>query len=228
MSSFISIKDYTIPAGEWLYLGVRAKFFMLMESTKDVDFKVLKSNTEIGYGESVIQGASHGPSAEPFDGIWVKTTDGSSQTVKICLADGLAELRSIVGAVSLTGGTVDAVTAITNPPTPRTLVDQWGGLITNAVSTIITPAANTGGVRVDNVSMLQWLTTGQVNVVAKSSAPSGFNDTTSHVMWFAKLDAGLYSAEKANLPVIVPAGLGIYAIADVVDLCRISTSYEGL
>jgi len=99
--SDLSVKDYPVSAGETVRIRIPATYFQLMSSTGPVDIDFLKAETRVGRAEGVSQGFSFGPLEEPFHGVDIYSP--TAQTLKVCLARGLADLKAVVGSVSITG-----------------------------------------------------------------------------------------------------------------------------
>ena len=110
---------------------------------------------------------------------------------------------------------------------PRTLTTAYHALCTNSFTTIFTPAANTNGARIDTISF-RGLTSGSFALLSKSSTPSSISDTSARVIAFGKQAAtgspGFQTPASNNI--IVPAGEGLYHIADAASLGYLGLNYE--
>jgi hypothetical protein len=115
MSRFsISVKDYAIGAGETLRIHVPGTFFQLMEASAAVDVSIMRAHSIFGDAEAVPLGFSVGPlnDAEAFDGVEIYSA--TAQTVKVCIARGAVDLRSITqvtGTVQVVNGELSRVMA---------------------------------------------------------------------------------------------------------------------
>lgn len=112
MSFSISVKDYAIGAGETLRLNVPGTFFQLMEATAAVSVSIQRAHSIFGDAENVPLGFSVGPlnDSEAFDGVEIYSD--TAQTVKVCIARGAVDLRSITqvtGTVSVINGELERV-----------------------------------------------------------------------------------------------------------------------
>lgn len=100
MSELLSIKEYDLAAGVPLTISKPGTFFQIMESTYNVDVELLRQHTVIGKGDAVPDGFSYGPASEEGRFHGVRITSASAQSVKICIAREMADLKRIVGDVN--------------------------------------------------------------------------------------------------------------------------------
>lgn len=210
------VKNYTIPAGSNKPIMFPSRFFFLLESESAVDITFVKNHSAVGEVDEVLQGFSHGPTSDLFDGVKISSTDGSAQTVKVCMGTDPTDYRRIVGSVVLTGGSIATVGSITDPVavsgiTPLSLDGySYFGVTsaTTAVGTLVTPAANVNGVEIASISLLQ--TGGSVRLSKKTTAVAGWFDGEVLAMWEHTSANGRHGQSDIVLPHIVPAGYGLY------------------
>lgn len=112
MSFSISVKDYNIGAGDTLRLQIPGTFFQLMAAEADVDVRLTRAHSVFGDAVAVPLGFSIGPlnDSEAFDGVEIYSA--SAQAVKVCIARGAVDLRSITqvsGTVSVVNGELSKV-----------------------------------------------------------------------------------------------------------------------
>src|SRR5687768_3902917 len=99
-----------------------------------------------------------------------------------------------------------------NPPAPRTGYHVSSETATT-LTTIVAPAANTKGIRIDKASVLFISATdGRSRIMAKTSAPADANDATALTIATCKGQASNVSASHAPLvgSITLPAGFGLY------------------
>lgn len=127
-------------------------------------------------------------------------------------------------------GTVASVTNVgtVGEVTPRELgpTAYFRHSTTAALATLVTPAANVAGVRVDAA----WcLSAGPVvRVMAKASAPATWDDATAHTLALARNPEGP-GGGMSHFPIILPAGVGLYEQpAAATAATQVGVSYEVL
>lgn len=115
-------------------------------------------------------------------------------------------------------GRVDAVTMIDEIQTRtigNALISIIGTLGTT-LQTIVTPAANTNGIHVDQL-LLRTSAGNGANVMTKASAPTSWNDAASESLLYVNANVTYGNNSGRNdqiMPYIIPAGLGLYAQAN--------------
>lgn len=123
-----------------------------------------------------------------------------------------AVIATLDGAVAISGFDTDPqIAGITDPLTPQTYAASYYRFsASNALNTVVTPAANLNGIRIDAAWMANSSNYGQA-ILAKSSAPSSYADTTADpllVKFSGSATEGLVILPAC--PLIIPAGLGLY------------------
>lgn len=171
----------------------------------------------------------------PFTGLWI-SHDGAADTAFTLYIGGAAADASsakVSGNLQPVGGSQNAanppiIQSITDPLTPRTLVTHFTSAGVTTLETIVTPAANTNGIRVDNIQIANS-NSGKLRVMSKTSAPGSQSDTAARTLLFLGIDTatGLAYMTSAPLPIIVPAGEGLYSWANVTGFPP-SVEYEVL
>lgn len=216
----MSIKSfqYTFTAAETkTYRG--GDFFAIEELTDEVDVELF-DNTGNSLGKVENVGA----------GFWIKlpkdnngdalisridVTSASAQTVNVIA--GFGEFGTNKTSTAITGGILD----------PETLVTSSRATITNGNTIVVTPAANTNGVRIDGFTV-QHLQTGYTILMSKTSAPSSALDLSARQLAVAQWSTGYSNHNSVKLPIIVPAGEGIYLRASVANQSTTGLEYEVL
>lgn len=85
----------------------------------------------------------------------------------------------------------------------------WRQSASAALNTIVTPAANVAGVRIDALTLYAGGV--YVRLMAKASAPSAWNDGAARTIALASASgSALVTSAHVALPLLVPAGLGVY------------------
>ena len=98
----------------------------------------------------------------------------------------------------------------------------------NTLQTIVAPAANVAGVIVTRCG------TGGVNdncrIMAKASAPTGLDDGAANTLCYNPNDAatGRMGPVNVSTPIVVPPGLGVYAITGIASQSFCYVEYEVL
>lgn len=96
----------------------------------------------------------------------------------------------------------------------------------SALNTIVAPASNVAGVRVDAATIYGATGNGLVRIMAKSSAPTSVNDTGAHTLLMTYAELQIVDRE---VPIILPAGVGLYEQAEAAaGNSFVSVSYEVL
>ena len=93
-----------------------------------------------------------------------------------------------------------------------------------ALQTLITPAANTGGIKIYGVTT-QAGTGISVRMMYKASAPASFDDTAAGTIQWS--DQSVVHTTLA-LPIVVPAGQGVYFQSSGAINSRYGLEYEAL
>lgn len=96
----LQIRDYDVTAGVPFQLAIPATFFQLMDAAGTVDIEVIREHSVIGNAAGVSEGFSFGGADEELFHA-VNITSATTQTLKICLSRGSADLRQIVGNVTI-------------------------------------------------------------------------------------------------------------------------------
>ena len=213
------IKDYSIPAGAKLPIFIPGKFFFLMGADSACNVNFIRKNTRYGYADGVGYGFAANFDSKPFEGIEIESADASAQTVKIGISDDPIFYQRMVGEVQITG-TLPAFAAdpqiagITNPLTPHEIAtthyERLSGS-TDALETIVTPAANTNGV-VIYAARIKTAIGYHMRLMVKQSAPTAWDDTDaiSNMHNSSSSTIGRLESLKCAFPVKIPAGYGVY------------------
>ena len=104
-------------------------------------------------------------------------------------------------------GTVSLISAITPRSIGTTAYNRWS--TSAALNTVLAPASNLAGVVVVSVGLP--VGADGIRFMAKTSAPSSFSDTTALEIATRKNST---SAFQLALPLLIPAGYGLYEQAD--------------
>jgi len=167
---------------------------------------------------------------EPFDYLLIEHNDAADQNIEFYIGrdDEKITEQKFSGSAQVTGGSDNTasppkILEVVNPPTPQTLVTPWAIYLGTALQTIVTPGANTAGIRIDNISMGSWGAAGVARVMRKSSAPSAYTDGYG-------LSVGYTNSyvDKVKMPIIIPAGQGLYAQGNIANIAYVSIDYEVL
>lgn len=144
----------------------------------------------------------------------------------------------ISGNVTLIGGPVDEiknpvnVQSIADPLTPQALFSSYYVVLAaSTLVTILSPAANINGVRIDYAYLLMSSSLGNsCRLTCKSSAPIIYDDQNAATILIGTLNStsGHVANGERQVPFLVPAGMGIYVQASDVPIVRVSLSYEVL
>lgn len=155
----------------------------------------------------------------------VEIYSATAQTIVVGITQGDGGSRST--ATNLVGGTVDTVT---NPLQPQTLSSSDVRALGSTLVTLVTPAANTAGVRIDSINFTRHTNDGSARLMSKTSAPSSYSDNAARtLLWtFQNATVALYTWDSITLPVIVPAGEGLYLQGSAANVSWSSVNYEVL
>lgn len=172
-----------------------------------------------------------------FDGLFV-SHDGASDTLITLYVGGRESIgfaAQVSGNIQIVGGSqntanppiIDTVNSIINPLTPRTLVTQWGAPSGTTLQTLVTPAANTNGIRVDADGVVVTGSTGQCRFMAKTSAPASIGDMSARTINWYHITTSARTGGSPQYPFIIPAGEGLYFQADATSI-QATIDYEVL
>lgn len=128
-------------------------------------------------------------------------------------------------------GSVGQLGSITNPLTPnsQSVSHDLIGSIGTTLQTIVAPAANTNGVRIDFAAVeFQNSNSGNGRFMHKSSAPSGITDSGAVTILGACMDTGERGRNLRDGPFLVPAGEGIYFQQSITETAFHSLVHEVL
>lgn len=197
------------------------KYFTIEESTADVDVAFLdNSGQQIGVAENVASGFW---CEVPAFGS-VQITSASAQTISVIIGGGSdsAPIRFGVNktTTSINGGIMS----------PRELVTGYFYQAAVAtLQTVVTPAANTAGVRIDSAVMHS--ASGFGRIMAKTSAPSSVTDTAARtIAQYTSMGASNVQAESRYTgdSILLPAGEGLYHQVNGAYQNYVSINYEVL
>lgn len=229
--------NITFTAGQRIPLNLVGDYLHLLETTAGIDIDFLRNGAVIGTASNMEYGFFSKP-AGGFDGL--AFTSATIQTIKIAVGIGEGGYNRTTGAVSITG-TVPVSGAFWQSVQPVSLqgvqpvslpasakVGNAGtefsasyksvtNLLANTPVTILAPGSNVNGVLLAAGFMISGNSSaGLQNFVAKTSSPTSVIDGHPLLAPVFAFGATSFVAVLQN-PIIVPAGLGIYAIAAVAD-----------
>lgn len=190
-------------------------FFTIEQVTDEVELTIKDPHGNV-VGEIENIGAGFWINLEDKNIGSIDVISATAQTINIIIGSGEFGVNKTTTVIG--GGTLD----------PETLVTQSDSLTTTTVDTIITPATNINGVKIHNINMKVNNNAGVTTVLSKTSAPVTYYDASARSLFYCYFNSTVYMAiiDKANFPIIVPAGEGIYTFATVVDNARVSIDYE--
>jgi len=234
----------TIGAGS--YIGI-------LSADEAVTVKLYKNNTEISEDLTMYKGTAFSlADIQRLNGQFafdaVRITSAVVQEVEYVIASGeyvdqrlnvlnAVEAQIVGGAlnnadpphVELVGGVANAATPAIVTPEYRDLKAHYGGLIGTGLVTVVAPAANVSGIKLQHVDMT-YNAVSATRLMGKTSAPVGWNDgaaralaslvlAAGHAVRFSVCDSGEF---------LVPAGEGVYVQSSVGNGATVSISYEVL
>jgi len=210
----MSIKSYqyTFGAGDTRqYIG--GGFFTIEQVTDEITLNIKDPRgNSIGIVENI--GA----------GFWINLDDkeigsidiysATTQTINVII--GAGEFGVNKTSSTITGGKLD----------PNTLSSSyWNSNILSSVITILSPASNVNGVIVLS-SWLSFVGFGQARIMAKTSAPTGVNDTSANTLCHLSAASTLLENASNTEPTFLPAGYGIYANKNTTNAGEFVVEYE--
>lgn len=213
-----SYQDTFSIAGSKQYRGGR--FFLLESVTNEVDIEFFSPQ---GSPIGKVLGMTSGFNIDMLDVEtgqfgFCEVTSSVAQTIKVVIGNQKASVFKTSSEIS--GGQL----------TPRTLVTHYGGVVTNTVVTVITPAANVNGVRIDGINVIKYDIHSQFSVLSKTSAPTTWDDVSARKLFNALFttSSNIGSVDKLDFPFIIPAGEGLYTMASAAVAGSVSINYEVL
>jgi len=134
--------------------------------------------------------------------------------VELIVGFGAFRAGQLVGSIDSINTIVNPVTVnahdvnnIVNPLKPNTLVSKYyDNTASLALQTIVAPAANINGIRIDLASITIY--NGDTALLAKASAPLSSTDAFAYHILYAV--SGTWITTNLPNPIIIPAGLGLY------------------
>lgn len=172
-------------------------YFTIASASDEVDIEIFESR---GNSIGVLQNVGAGFWLKDKDVDYIKVTSASAQTVNII--SGSSDVGVNKTTTSINGGTLD----------PQTLDTSYLGTFTASLDTIVTPAANVAGIRIDGVNFTYIAgTNGFGRIMFKTSAPSGMNDGSGLLYVSNYYTQTRFDVDKIECPIIIPAGNGLYA-----------------
>ena len=187
-------------------------YFTIAASSNEVDIELFSQR---GNSKGVIENVAAGFWFEDEDITHVQVTSASAQTIEVISGAGKVGINKTT--TSINGGTLD----------PSTLSTHYGYHVGTALQTIVTPAANVNGVRVDSITKSYLQSYGTLSVMTKTSAPADYKDITARHLfsWYSNaVDGNL--VDKADFPLIIPAGEGLYTVSDIINNGTVLIEYE--
>lgn len=177
------------------------KYFTIEEASADVDitFKGQQGNIA-GVAQNV--GAGFWCDVEQFGLVEIESSSAQTISVIVGSAGSGEPVRFGVNktSTSITGGTL----------TPRTLSsDQVSAICGIAISTLILPATNTNGIRIDGITWARGAANGFCTCQADTALPTSFTADVN-ALYLSTYDGDDHSVTNIPAPYIVPSGMGIY------------------
>lgn len=241
MSFSISVKDYAISAGQTLRIQIPGTFFQLMEASAEVDVLIMRAHSIFGDAEAVPLGFSVGPlnDADAFDGVEIYSA--TAQTVKVCIARGAVDLRSITqvtGTVSVVNGELQDVlsgmafvgacgnAAVAGQYSHSELFNPAGSGVNVVVSKVIpfVAAASPVQLRTHNAALTTLTGYGVNKLVGGAASVAQLRDATSAALIGAyAANAGIPTASDSKEiplpePFVLPPGFGLMAVSNLVNI----------
>jgi len=231
------IRDHSIPAGQRVPLMVPGRFLTIISATESLNVYFVRANTRYGKISGLDAPFSVGPVVPAFEGVEIETASGLADTVKLGITDDPVQYLRTAGAVTVTSGSI----AISNTPTIQAITDPvevrstlgatpyFRESSSSALNTILAPASNTNGVLITAVWAWAWGTS--LRIMAKASAPTAWNDPAAIPLVTVSAASSTAPAESGGsiaVPIIVPAGLGLYEQAAGIYWGAVSMAYEVL
>jgi hypothetical protein len=201
----------TFAAGETKQFGIPGERFELINSVGPVSVSLQDAN-----GIELTNGLSQNIAAGSYmqEGKFsrIAITSATAQTLTFVIANGDSGTRSIAGTVQVAGTVKTQDTGL-----PYTNSYSGVGPVCTVAGTpvqIVAPAANVNGITVHFSlnSHVDAPTNGLAALIAKSSAPVSVTD--GDVLNYAGSGSG---STVIQLPIFVPAGKGLYWIANVAE-----------
>jgi len=176
--------------------------------------------------------------AEQFDSLEMRDVSGAPNSVDYVIGNG--EFLNAEISAEITGGKIQPIGGadnLTNQPwskiseiTPRMLNLAGAFYLSdalNSLNTIVAPAANINGVVVLGVGCNQD-NTGTARFMYGQSAPTSWNDASAGTILLNRRDVASQSNIAVELPIIIPAGHGIYFNQSTLNSTQRFMEYEFL
>lgn len=203
MSSYARVYDFSIPAGGTIFLEVPGDYYKIISSTGNIGTR--------RDGSNLLQPmfAGRGEKGAEFQRLALADLSGSTNTGQILIASGAEMVDStfqMIGAVSV------------RPESPSGNFTSRSANAANTPDAIFTPAANVNGAIVYAAGMAVFNNTTLPNAafLAKNAAPATPIDGDLILLGLPAVSYGGFAGVQATMPSpqYIPAGLGLYFIAD--------------
>jgi len=213
--------NYTFNAGETKQYP-SGKFFILITAGDDVNVTYKRNNGEIDESAVGVQSGYYVELDDGFD--LVEVYSATAQTVKIAISKSGSGGFNISSTV-LTGGVIDTIKNVT--PVTLTTHARSVSYVGTTLQTIVTPASNINGIRIDNLGFILLNIAGVANIISKSSAPINYSDANANILATCNV-TGTYAGmvDKINTPIILPVGVGLYMMANIDNVATAHIDYE--
>ncbi len=159
-----------------------------------------------------------------FNRLFLSNTAQAGKVLHLWYGRGFHFLQPNLDIASI--GTIDLVSAITPPPVRATPYFRLSS--SAALNTIVTPAANTAGVRVSR-GYISSSNQVRARLMMKQTAPTSWNDSAAVTLAMADSAAGVQFPLMWDNEFIVPAGWGLYEQGEGAgNFTSVSFGYEVL
>lgn len=193
-------------------------FFVDADNTNVGNAVIHFQDTSLGISSAPFYAAPGFVASVPFTQILIENAAQPGKRLRIFYGVDL-DFRAGVNASVISGSV-----SVTNPLTVRP--EQYNGtyvseaaLAINTAQQIIAPGANVNGVLLLNAGFNEYnsVSLPRVKFLAKNSAPANTTDGVVVLSPSSAL-AGVIAFGQLNSPLIIPAGLGLYVISDVITV----------
>ncbi len=191
---------------------VSGNYIRLSSASVPITFKTVN-------GDNVTLEQGGAARVSSFNYLLISHSDAAIQDIKFYIGDKneIITEQKFSGISEIVGGANNLsnppnVKSVINPLIPNTAQTMFNAVAGNVLVTLVAPASNINGVRIDAINIFRLLGS-DTNVLIKTSAPTAYNDINASII-YKIYNGSILVIDKANFPLIIKAGYGLYVMGN--------------
>lgn len=232
-----NVYDFTLTAGGSYRLPASGSYFRIMSATGAVNVTVE------GRGKLTSMQAGQALQGVDFDALIIQDASGAGSTGQILVASAEFKDNRLNGTVDLSAASLQALESIDLNPTTRNILTRplqytssyqsQASLAANTPEVVIPPADNLNGAILLRFHASNYPANGNLEtLVAKATAPASIIDgkivARASQLWPNGSATNIQSEIRVENPVLIPAGMGLYYIANAAMVGTMNLTRYGL